>query len=457
MKRISRRTFVAGVGGAAIAAYAASRFPVLPKPPTGKPNIILFIADDMRFDAAGFAGNTIVKTPHLDALAERSAIFTNNFVTTSICPTSRASILTGQYAKKHKIYNFIKPLKESALRQAFPTLLKDAGYYTGYIGKWGLGGKLPARAFDDWRGYAGQGKYYGKGKTHLTERQAIQAEEFFKNKPSDRPFALIVAFKAPHGPWQSEKKFKELYQNINIPRFPNDSDEAFKKLPALLRHSYGRRIYDNNFEGDAQYQTFARNYYGLISGLDDAVGKMLAMLGSELDNTAVLFTSDNGLMNGEHGLTGKFIMYESSIRTPMLVHLPGMKNSHKIAATSLNVDIAPTILSIAGLSAPSSMQGSDLLPVIQNKIAALRDGFYYFHPKDPSHRKGRLRHILSCDGYRNEQYKYTRYFRGRKKVDVLFDLKNDPDEMVNLAEKAEYAEVLQTMRNMMKEAKKKVS
>ena len=164
-------------------------------------NIIVILADDMRWDALRLAGNRIVHTPNLDALIADGILFSNNFVTTSICPTSRASILTGQYARQHGIWDFSTPLNHKQFQNSYPGILRTLGYQVAYVGKWGIGGPLPESGFDYWRGFEDQGNYFdpsGKRQAHLTAFLGHQALEFLESAAPDRPFCLSLGFKAPH-------------------------------------------------------------------------------------------------------------------------------------------------------------------------------------------------------------------------------------------------------------------
>jgi arylsulfatase A-like enzyme len=448
MKKINRRTFIAGLGAtAAVAGLAGGyRFWNTSKE---KPNIILFIADDMRWDAAGFMGNTIIKTPNLNRLAADGFVFENNFATTSICPISRANIMSGEYALNHHVYIFNNGMKRSSLINSFPVLLQEAGYHTGFIGKWGLEGQQPVKAFNYWRGYRGQGKYihYSHGRPeHLTPQQTRQALKFLKERPKNKPFLLIVSYKSPHGPYIPQRRFTHNYDDITFKRCLTDTKHAFDLMPSLLKTSNGRKDYNTQLAKDEDYQAFMRHYYGLITGLDESIGIILKRVQHQkaASNTSVIFTSDNGLMTGEHGMLGKWCMYEDSIRTPLIIK-PAARSMDftpgRTQAIALNVDISPTILSMASVDIPGNVQGMNLLDVIRRPRPDWRDGFFYEHPAG-----SRRHHIIACNGWRGQEWKYTRYLERKTSQECLFNLRDDPLELNNLAGKPQYKEKLEEMR-----------
>lgn len=475
--KINRRIFLTGLTAAtATAAFSGYRFWPQPK---RRPNIILFIADDVRHDAAGFAGNTIIQTPHLDALAKKSCIFTNCFVTTSICCTSRASIMTGEYAIKHGIYDFDALLTTAQLQRIFPVLLRHAGYHTGYVGKWGIGHpefienwdktkNVPRQYFDDWKGYAGQNHYMrGKkgNKQHLTDIQTEQAINFLSAVPEDRPFMLIVSYKAAHGPPVIQKRFSELYKDISIPRSKTDPANGPTTFPRLIaEHSRQNDLYQKNIGSDEKYQHWVKRYYQVITGMDESMGKILAILAQKgiMRDTCVIYTSDNGFMLGEHGMFRKTYMWEESIRVPLLIKPARGENisSQIIPGISLNVDIAPTLLSIAGITPLPAMQGSNLLDLMRGKDASWRNGFFYESPRLTAIalKKETEPHTLFCEGYRSSTWKYAHYYtKDKESEELMFNLADDRHEVNNLAAMPEYAEKLSELRQLMLEEKKRLS
>lgn len=419
-------------------------------PPDDPSNVIVILADDMRWDALRLAGNRIIHTPHLDALTQDGVLFVNNFVTTSICPTSRVSILTGQYARRHGIWDFSTPLSEQQWRISYPGILSQWGYQTAYIGKWGIGGPLPESKFDYWRGFEGQGYYFdptNNRQEHLTAFLGRQAIEFLETKASSQPFCLTLGFKAPHvqdgdpDPFKPDPKFSALYQQVTIPRPPTASEAHFQKLPDFLQTSEGRSRWQNRFASDEQYQYSVKQYYRLITGLDAAVGALVDALKSKnlYHNTHIFFTSDNGFFLGEHGLAGKWWGYEESIRTPLIFKPAGERVTGIVSSMTLNIDIYPTLMDLLGIEVPDHSQGKSLLPLITKMDYEFRDSWFYEHLfEHPA--------IAKSEGIRTEKYKYLQYLNEDNNGEFLFDLYNDPYEETNLIENPEYQTILQEIK-----------
>lgn len=424
-----------------------------------RPNIILVVTDDQRWDALGCAGNSIIQTPHIDALANNGVLFNNMFCTTSICATSRATIMTGQWERRHRIDAFRIPLTEEQFATTFPRLLRNSGYYTGMVGKWGMGGPLPKKEYDHFQGYSGQGLYYPKDHLdepghHLTAKIASQAVNFLKKTPSDKPFLLQVYTKAAHcqdgapKQFQPDPKYKHLYEDVTIPSPATAKESYFENLPDFLQISEARRRWHLRFSKPEQYQNSVKDYYRLIAGVDDLVGSMVDQLKEKnlFDNTVIIFTSDNGFYLGERGLAGKWFMHEESIRLPLVIYDPRIATEHrnqKRNEIALTTDIAPTIIDLAGLDIPANIQGKSLAGLYQNKTDNWREEFFYEH---------RFSHprIPTTEGVRSNRWKYTRYTSIEPIYEELFDLKNDPQEVNNLAGDPSHKDQLALLRERWK-------
>jgi len=450
---MKRRSFLAGL---TLGGVAGTGLTYNIRRPIGdifsRPNIILILADDLRWDALGYAGNRIVLTPHIDALARDGSVFSNNFVTTSVCPISRASIFTGQYARKHNIWNFGTPLTKQQMEKTFPFLLRKAGYFTGFIGKWGVGNESASSYFDEWNGYLGQGDYWdpsGQRKEHLTSYQSQKSLEFInKCQKIDRPFFLSVHTKAPHAqddaadPYQADPQYSALYDGVTIPEPVTATESFYNRLPTLLQSSEGRNRWIGRFDSPEHYQHSVKQYYRLISGIDDLVGNLIDGLKRQgmYEKTAIIFTSDNGYMLGEHGLCEKWFGYEESIRTPLVIKPAFSGLQRSVDAMTLNIDLCPTILSMANVDVPSSVQGKNLLPLLDGSIRQLRDSWFYEHLLDfPT--------IAKSEGVRTNEFKYMRYFlKDGVFEETLFDIKNDPFEENSLIGNSIYEKKLIEMR-----------
>ncbi len=457
----SRRHFIEAGLAATTVAGLSSRITGVASPPTEgrKPNLVFLLTDDQRWDSLGCMGNPIIQTPHIDSLAREGVLFKNNFVTTAICCSSRASFFSGRYAGSMDLHRFDKPLPEDIWRTSYPMLLRMAGYRTGFIGKFGLGEPLPDKDFDFWEGFPGQGNFYEgkpfKGK-HLTHRMGEQAVEFLNGCRPEQPFCLSISFKAPHSnpevaerPFAPDKRDLKLYSDVEIPLAKTASEESRQRLPEFLRESEGYIRREAWFK-DVQETT--RDYYRLITGVDRVVGEILAQLDRSglRDNTIIIFTSDNGYFLGEKGFEGKWLMYEESIRTPLVVfdpRLPAELRGRRLDPMTLNVDIAPTLLDLAGIEIPKPMKGLSLVPLLQGESPSWRKDWYYEHlfphPKIPRN-----------EGIRTERWKYIRYLDTQPVYEELYDLANDPLEETNLAAIPEHQTVLKELRERCDQLKK---
>lgn len=421
-----------------------------------RPNLIFLLTDDQRFDALGCMGNPVIKTPHIDRLAEEGVVFENAFATTAICATSRASFLTGQYARRHGIVDFGTMLTPEAFEKTFPAMLRANGYRTAFIGKWGVGRKLPADEYDYWKGFPGQGKYFVDGEPHMTKRLEDQTLEFLDTCSPEKPFCLQVSFKAAHcqdGPgWQFQHapKYTDYYAEDTIVPAKTANDEHYQKLPKQLQGGESRVRWERRFDGEEMFQKNVKDYYRLLTGVDDFVGAMVDKLQQKklADNTVIIFTSDHGFFLGEHGLAGKWLMYEESIRIPMIVfdpRLPEAKRGQRRDEMVLSIDVAPTLLDLAGVEVPSVMQGQSLKPLVAgNSGDDWRTEFLYEHLFPHAT-------IPQSEGVRGERWKYVAYELTKPKLEQLFDLENDTHEVHNLADDPQHAEKLEELRGQLQQ------
>lgn len=421
-----------------------------------RPNIIFLLTDDHRWDALGAMGNGIIKTPNLDALAGRGILFKKAYVTTAICCVSRASILSGKYESRHKINDFSTDFSKQALAETYPALLKKAGYKIGFIGKFGVGAtNIPDTLFDYFAAEkTGQPDYELTNKSgkiiHHTDSVGKDISKFISQFAGKEPFCLSVSFKAPHEldgnppTYPVQQRYQELYKNVSIPEPLTANPKYWNNFPDFFRtdQNIGRDRWKPLFSTPELYQETVRNYYRLITGVDDVVGNLVAQL-KELkidENTVIIFMGDNGFSLGEHGLEGKWFGYEESIRVPMIISgaplnkkLKGTK-SDKIA---LNIDIAPTILSLAGVSIPLDDQGKNLLET-NLKNSGKRDDFFYEHTYLGSPRLPKVEGVVGRD------FKYMKYIE--HDYEELYNTKNDPHETTNLAKDQHYKSKLDELR-----------
>jgi arylsulfatase A-like enzyme len=447
----NRRQFLASAGAAlatGMCAGARSAHAGL----DSRPNIVVLVTDDQRWDSLSCMGTPVVQTPNLDRLAAEGVLFENNFCTTSICMSSRATILTGLHTRCHGINDFRQPPSDALYERTYPVRLRAAGYRTGFVGKWGLGGPLPEDRFDFFDGFSGQGKYFHEieGDTrHLTNLIGDKAGEFLAGCAENQPFCLSVSFKAPHVQDQDPRQylydpaFEELFQADTVP-VPKTADPAFfDTLPEFIRTSEGRKRWKVRFPDAEKFQESVKGYYRLIYGVDAVVGRIRDALDRQklADNTVILFTSDNGIFLGERGLAGKWLMHEESIRVPLIVHdprLPTGNGGRRTQMTLLN-DVAPTIFDLGGLEVPGDVQGRSLVPMLGDPSLAGRTEWFYEHTFEHPR-------IPKSEGIRTERWKYIRYTEVDPLFEELYDLTTDPHEERNLAGRPESAATLDRLR-----------
>ncbi len=424
-----------------------------------KRNVIFILSDDHRYDYMSFMGNPpFLKTPNMDRMAREGAHLENAFVSTSLCSPSRASILTGMYAHKHKVVDNQSPVNDDLLY--FPQYLQEAGYETAFMGKWHMGEKqgndMPRKGFDKWISFKGQGEYFDpelnidgkriRKKGYITEILTDYALDWLK-KDRDKPFFLYLSHKAVHAMFKPSPKYKGKYDNEKVPHPASmaDTPENYEGKPLwvrLQRHSW--HGVDYMYYNQIDFDEYVRRYCETLLSLDDSIGRILDYLDESglAEDTVVFYMGDNGLMMGEHGLIDKRQMYEESIRVPFLAYAPGLiKPGTKIPQMIQNIDVAPTILDIAGVEKPAQMDGRSFLPLLKGENPAWRDRIYYEYywerafPMTPT-----------MFGIRTDRYKYI-YYWGVWDTEEFYDLKNDPHEMHNLINEPQYQELIQQLYN----------
>ena len=407
-----------------------------------KPNIIFILTDDQRWDALGYAGNPIIQTPNMDQLAEAGTFFKNAFVTTPICAASRASIMTGMYERTHGFTFGTKPLKEQMVNISYPKLLKENGYQTGFIGKFGMSyeNKLDTTLFDF---YERPGERSGAinyfrikkdhtGHKHLTAIIGDYSLDFLREYAAKGPFCLSISFHAPHAEDSDPRQYlypmdlDSLYKDAIIPA-PNLLDQKyFDEQPKWVQEGLNKLRWLWRFDTAEKYQQMVKGYYRMISGVDREIGRIrhqLEQLGIA-DNTVVILMGDNGYFLGERKLAGKWLMYDNSLRVPLIIYDPNVANEKTIEEQVLNIDIAPTILQYAGINIPDKMQGAPLLKLMQEEHSNWRESFLCEHLFNHNR-------IAKSEGIRTKDWKYFRYL-DHPEWEELYDLKNDPLETNNL-------------------------
>ena len=424
-----------------------------------RPNIIFFLSDDQRSDFLGSAGHPVLKTPHLDRLAEHGVRFRNAFVTTSICAASRASIMTGLWERTHGYTFGEPPVQKKHWRTAYPKVLREAGYRTGFIGKYGVSmeGAARPKMFDYYKKLS-RTPYFKKqsdgSKRHITQLLADHAINFVQSA-SDRanPFCLSVSFNAPHaedGDKQNHYPWPEvvdgMYKDANI-REPYVSTDHYKNLPDFLNESINRKRYFWRWDTPEKYEKNVKAYYRMISGLDHAIGRVMEALRrtGELADTVVIFAGDNGYYKGSRGYAGKWSHFDESLRVPLIIfdpRAPEKQRNRVVPPMALNVDIPATIVDYGGEPVPDLYQGRSLVPIMRGDTPDnWRDHFFAEHLMDDDR-------IPKWEGIRGERYVYAHYFEDD--YEFLHDLKKDPKQLQNLADDPAYQDVLEDMRQRTK-------
>ena len=425
-------------------------------------NVVFILSDDHRYDAMSFMGHALAKTPHMDAMASKGVHLKNAFVTTSLCSPSRASILTGLYTFRHRVIDNQRLIPEGTL--FFPQYLQEAGYNTGFIGKWHMGGVHddPRPGFDYWMSFKGQGHYYppndnytvnDNGKRvpqdgYITTLLTKHAIKFLKEQTDrEKPFFLYLSHKAVHGPFTPEPKYEDTLKDtpFNLPTSSQRQSNNLLNRPRwLLDQRNSWHGMDFPLHSGTSIEAFYKSYCEALRSVDDSIGAVLDQLKTMgiYDDTLVIYMGDNGYMFGEHGLIDKRVAYETSSRVPMLMQCPALFQGPTVVDQVVaNIDIAPTILEAMGLKTPPHMDGQSFLPLAQGKSIQWRDYFLYAYyweqnyPQTPTH-----------FSLRGDRYKYTTYY-GVWDSDELFDIRNDPMEQNNLIHQAAHAQTKTQMQN----------
>jgi len=459
-RREAIRTMAAGAAAGGMLPLARSRGAQT------RPNIVFVLIDDQRYDAMGFMGKPWLKTPNMDRLAREGVQFENSFVTTSLCSPSRASFLTGRYAHCHGVMNNATPWLDSNL--TFLEILHAQGYRTGFIGKWHMPGEgVPDLAnqgkVDRMVSFSfgtGQGRYNDcpliidgqktKKKGYITDVLTDYALEFLKDldrysydeddEGISRPFCLYLSHKAVHAFFNPPKRYEGVLKDAPLPRL----EPQTRDLPLGLINAQQRSRFDKNVQG----------YYEALMAVDDSLGSVLDYLDAKglSENTLVIYTSDNGYFWGEHGLTDKRYAYDEALLIPHLIRYPRLipEGGKKVSEMVLNIDLAPTVLSAAGIEPPPVMQGRSWLDLAQGRTMPWRDSFLYEYFRDPAFPNPRIKAV------RTREWKYITY-PDSKYPDEMYNLIEDPREKNDLAFDPAYADKKNELIGELKRLEKETS
>ncbi|MCC3860878.1 sulfatase-like hydrolase/transferase [Pseudemcibacter aquimaris] len=437
-----------------------------------RPNMIVVLVDDMRFDEIGAAGHPYIQTPNIDRIAAEGAHFENSFTVNPLCSPSRATLLTGQHAHYHGITDNLARNEQSHRLETFPQRLSENGYDTAFIGKWHMGNDDTARpGFTDWAGMRGQGEAIDPTFNIDGERKQIKGYvtdilhdlsiDFIK-KERDNPFMLYLSHKALHpNVFQADDgsaadlpegqtrtgfvaadRHVGMYQDAVPPRRPNYGIVPTDK-PALMRNI--ENVPTLSIDTVTPDKTIHERHEMLMA-IDEGLGRLLSELetSGKLDNTIIIVTSDHGYWYGEHALGAERRMaYEEGIRIPLLIRYPAkIKAGDKPTQTALTLDLAPTLIEFAGLNIEKVRHGRSLVPILSGEqVDSWRDTFMIEYYSDTVF--DRMDH-MGYKAVRSEQYKYIRY-EDLEGMDELYDIKADPYELKNIISEEGSEQIVEEM------------
>jgi len=434
-------------------------------------NVIFILTDDQRYDELGFM-DPVLETPHMDRLAAEGVHFRNAFVTTALCSPSRASILTGQYMHNHGVVDNNSGIAEGTV--FFPQYLQQAGYQTAFFGKWHMGESEsgsarsddPQPGFDHWLSFSGQGHYWPvvqDGRVnqlningeHVPQRGYITDEltdytlDWLANgRDPRRPFFVYLSHKAVHADFTPPERYEDLYADAGIPAPASQADTAenYRGKPMWVKNQRNSwHGVDFPYHSTLDVQEYKRRYHQTLTAVDDSIGRIQAWLAENglAGNTIVMLMGDNGFLFGEHGLIDKRNAYEESMRVPLLVYIPGLDQPGRVVdEIAANIDIAPTLLDIAGVEAmPARFEGASLLPLALGRkpddwrTDLLYEYYWEFnYPMTPT-----------TFALRTERFKLIQY-HGVWDLEELYDLQSDPREMRNLIDDPQFLAVRVQLR-----------
>jgi N-acetylglucosamine-6-sulfatase len=445
------------------------------EPPSRRPNVLVILLDDLRWDTLGYAGHPHVKTPQIDRIANEGVNFRNAFCTTSLCSPSRASLMSGVYAHKHSVTNNFTEFP--AGMNSFPKVLQQAGYATAYVGKYhmGEGNDEPRPGFEYFVTHKGQGKYFGTEFNLNGERREVKngyyttaitdiALDWLQRDHKGRPWMMILGHKAPHSFYTPEDKYKHAFDDVEV-KYPesafslDDKPVWIKERLATWHGIHGplfewrKKFPDERPEAVADFANMVHAYWSTILSVDDSGGRLRAWLdeSGQLDNTIIVFVGDNGLLEGEHGMVDKRTMHEPSIRIPMAVRYGGLtRDPRAIEEQVLTVDLAPSLLELAGAPSIPGIDGRSWVNLIRDGDPNWRKSWFYYYNYEKE-----FPYTPNVRGIRTAEWKYIHYPHGDGSADrhlgELYDLKQDPGENTNLVQRVDYGATVQRLQTELNE------
>jgi len=415
-----------------------------------KPNFIIILTDDQRTQTLScYDDECPIETPNIDRLATHGVRFTQGAVVSPICAVSRACLISGQYMSHHQVKRFQKPLPEKVFAQSYPPQLKNAGYYLGLFGKHGIGiTEEQIACFDDYDATTTQGPAFRvyKGDTlHDAAWLTQKTKDFLEGVPQGKPFCLQLNYKEPHPTSVPAPEDEGKLANYPFKRAVTDTPEEHAKLPKFVQTGYGNKCYNTMFGSDEKMQTYLSHYYEKIMSVERSIGEITGMLEKKglADNTVIIYLSDHGTHFGEKQLGAKWSPYEQSLRIPFIVYDPRTKAKGVVSDKMvLNIDVAPTLLDLAGVPIPETMDGKSMKPLINGEKTTWREHFFFEHFISPT----APIYIPRNDGVRTKNDKYVRWIDLDPVVEEFYDLAKDPMESTNVIDDPAYAEQVKESR-----------
>jgi len=466
-----------------------------------RPNIIFLLADDLRDNMFGIMGHPVVKTPHLDQLIEKSVRFSNTYIAEPVCSPSRVSLFTSVYERIHGVgFSSSYQLTADQWMHSYPAILSENGYYTGFVGKFGVEyytftGEAPNK-FDYWYGHDGWTKffpkdhqspscipYHGAEADIITPIMSEGITDFLQKRDTTQPFCLSVSLNVPHGSqttsmymgfedWHAMSRpananpqlkghplYDQLYRDRNFKIPTQTTTDPYMHIPKqILDQDKGRNsTYEYSYNQETCREHHIR-YFQQITGLDELVGKLLISIEQNglTDHTIIIFGSDHGLLMGEYGMGGKSLLYDLTAKIPCFIYDPRIPDAEKgktLDELVSSLDIPVTILDYAGIEAPAEMQGKSLVPLIEGKATEWREELFLEslftlrdNPFCEGIRKGKWKYIRMYDGVTPYTEEDIQFSNRQPDFEQLFDLEADPGEQTNLIAQYEGSRVLEELR-----------
>lgn len=434
-----------------------------------RPNLVFFLGEGVRWDESSLAGNSLLHTPNIDRIGREGVVFKNAFVTNALCLPTRATILSGMYSHATGAVDN----QHSKVPDSFPIvtdLIRDAGYEIAFIGKSHVEGALTDRYWDYYFGFHGQADYLNpvitegvKGKFTEPRKYSEYVDDLLTKKavtwlqqPHDKPFCLFLWFYAPHAPFDRPLRMVNDYNGVPIPK-PASFDEYLAGYPGKPKavvdalNKIGEQFVTS--DQPRSLEELVKDHYCGVRSNDEDIGQIFAVLEQEgvVNETAIVWSSDHGFFLGEHRFYDKRLMYEPSIRVPLMMRYPKRIKAGTVSdKMALDLDIPPTLLDLAKVPIPSAFQGKSLMPLVEGSGVEWRKDWLYEYYEYPAYEN-----IPPCRGVRTERHKYIEYFT--QNAYELYDLETDPDEMHNLYGDANYAELTVRLRSRLEELRRETN